>query len=530
VHRHLHARLGTIWADRAEIDVWWARRGTGLESLEKEETTAAPQRRRRRAGVAALLAGLLVLVGLYSLARRPSAPAGGGRIMVAVLPFVERGGTSDQAYFGDGLTDETIAELARLRPDLLGVIARTSAMQYKGSRKGIREIARELDVEYVLEGDVRRSATAVQVDARLIRSADQSQLFAQTYERDLGDAAAIQGEIGRRVARSLALELLPLQEARLAQSVRREPKALLAYLRGLELLNQRTGDDIYHAVASFDEAARLEPTYAAAFAARGLAYALLPTYGEFLPREYYPKARASAERALELDSTLADSHAILGVVAHEYEWDHSRAEREYREALRLNSSSVLAHQTYAELLTHLGRIEEALGQIREAQRLDPHSTIVDALRGWVLYYGRRYDESIEHLRHVVAARPDFIPAHSYLGWAYDRKGMKAEAKAEYDRVRALSQDNTPPYNWDFGTGGRRLEDLEARAVEGSFSPYELACLYAAAGRKDDTLRWLAAAAESRDPSVVIMRVDPELDPIRDDPRFAALLRHVGLAS
>jgi len=529
VHRHVHARLGSIWADRAEIDSWWAGRRTGIE---KDEARAAePQGHRPRWLTASLVAAVVVFAGLYVLVRRPrGATVGGSRIMVAVLPFVERGGATDQAYFGDGLTDETIAELARLRPDLLGVIARTSALQYKGSPKGIRDIARELEVEYVLEGDVRRSATAVQVDARLIRAADQSQLFAQTYERELGDATAIQAEIARRVAKSLALELLPLQEARLAQPTRREPRALFAYLKGLELLNERTGDDIYHAVASFDEAARLEPTYAAAFAARGLAYALLPTYGEFLPREYYPKAKASAQTALELDPTLADGHAILGVVAHEYEWDHVRAERECREALRLNPSSVLAHQIYAELLTHQGRIEEALGQIREAQRLDPHSPIVDALRGWVLYYGRRYDESIEHLRHVVAASPDFIPAHSYLGWAYDRKGMKAEAKAEYDRVRSLSQDNTPPYNWDFGTGGRRLEDLEARAAKGSFSPYELACLYAAAGRKGDSLRWLTAAAETRDPSVVIMKVDPELDPVRDDAGFQALLRRVGLSS
>jgi TolB-like protein/Tfp pilus assembly protein PilF len=525
VHRHVHARLGTIWADRSEIDVWWARRGKGLE---KEE--AAPRRRGRLATVL-LAAGILVSVPLYFLARRPARPSGGaGRILVAVLPFVERGTAPDEAYFGDGLTDETIAELARLRPDLLGVIARTSAMQYKSSPKGIREIARELGVEYVLEGNVQRSAAAVQVEARLIRAADQSQLFAQTYERELGDAAAIEGEIARRVAKSLALELLPLQEARLARSIHLEPKALLAYLRGLELLNQRTGDDTYDAVASFDEATRIEPTYAAAFAARGLAYALLPTYGEFLPRQYYPKAKASAERALELDHTLADGHAVLGVVAHEYEWDHVRAEREYREALRLNPSSVLAHQAYAELLTHLGRTEEALGQIRDAQRLDPHSPIVDALRGWVLYYGRRYDEAIEHLRRVVAMNPDFIPAHSYLGWAYDRKAMKAEANAEYDRVRALTQDNTPPYNWDFGTGGRRLEELEARATKGSFSPYELACLYAAAGRKGDALRWLTTATGSRDPSVVIMRVDPELDPVREEAGFQALLRRVGLAS
>jgi TolB-like protein len=344
VHRHVHARLGSIWADRAEIDAWWAQRGSGLE---KEEVAAAqPQRRRRGWLAAALLAGLLGSVGLYSLSRRPMEVVGGnGRIMVAVLPFNEVGSTPDQAYFSDGLTDETIAELARIRPDLLGVIARTSAMQYKKSRKGIRDIARELDVEYLLEGDVKRSAAAVRVDARLIRAADQSQLFAQTYERGLGDAAAIQGEIGRRVAKALALELLPLQEARLARATRRDPKALLAHLKGLELLNQRTGDDIYRAVASFDEAVRLEPGYANAFAGRGLAYALLPTYGEFLPRDYYPKARASAEKALELDPTLADAHAILGVVAHEYEWDHVRAERECREALRQNPSSVLAHQT-----------------------------------------------------------------------------------------------------------------------------------------------------------------------------------------
>jgi TolB-like protein len=528
VRRHVHARQGSIWADTAEIDVWWARRGTRLET--EEAGAAGPGWRRRGFVAVALITGLLASLGLYSLVRRPAGAAGAssGRIMVAVLPFLELGATADQAYFADGLTGETIAELSRLRPDLLGVIARTSAMQYRKSRKGIGDIARELDVEYLLEGDVRRTATEVWVDARLIRASDQSQLFAQTYERALGDAAAIQGEIGRRVAKSLALELLPLQEARLAQPAHRDPKALLAYLKGLELLNQRTGDDIYRAVVSFDEATRLEPTYAAAFAARGMAYALLPTYGEFLPQEYFPKAKASAEKALSLDGTLAEAHAILGVVAHEHEWDHRRAEREYRQALALNSSCVLAHQTYAELLTHAGRIEEALGQIREAQRLDPQSRIVDSLRGWVLYYGRRYDEAIEHLRHVVAANPDFIPAHSYLGWAYDRKGMVAEARAEYDRVRALSADGTSRYMWDFGKSGRQLQELESRALKGTFSAYELACLYAAAGRTDDALRWLTVACERHDPTVVEMKVEPELDPLRSDPRFDELLRRVGL--
>jgi TolB-like protein/Tfp pilus assembly protein PilF len=527
VHRHVHARRGSVWADRAEIDAWWATRGTGIE---KREAVAVglPRRRRRWLAIAAG-AALLLSAAAYLLLRLSPEAGKTGRTMVAVLPFQDFDKNGDQSYFSDGLTDETIAELSRLRPDLLGVIARTSAMRYKSSSKGISEIARELNVEYVLEGDVRRTPARVQVDARLIRAADQAQLFAQTYDSDLGDSSAIEGEIGRRVAKSLALELLPLQEARLARPARRDPKAVLAYLKGLELLNERTGEDIYSAVGSFEEAVRTEPTYAQAFAALGTAYVLLPTYGEFLPDEYYAKAAASAERALRLDPTLADAHAILGVVAHEHEWDHGRAEQEYRKAVQLNPSSVLAHQGYAELLTHMGRTEEALGEIREALRLDPHSMIADSLLGWALYYGRRYDEAIEHLQHVVAKYPDSIPAHSYLGWAYDRKGMAAEARAEYDRVRGLSKDNTSPYNWDFGTSGRGLDELEDRAKKGSFSPYELACLYAAARRPDDAVRWLTKACDSRDPSVAVMKVDPELDPIRADPRFQDLLRRVRLA-
>jgi TolB-like protein/Tfp pilus assembly protein PilF len=528
VHRHVHARLGSVWADRDELHEWWVHRGTRIE----RDDPAPPPRRRRGWLAASLAAGLVVGGAFWAVARHPPPGPRGNRVMVAVLPFEDLSGpgTRDQEYFSDGLTDETIAELSRLRPDLLGVIARTSAMQYKGSRKGIRQIAGELGVEYLLEGDVRPTAGGVHVNARLIRAADQSQLFAQAYERDLGDAAAIQGEIGRRVTKALALELLPLQEARLARPTRRDPKALLAYLKGLELLNQRTGDDVYRGVASFEEAVRIEPSYAAAYAALGTAYALLPTYGEFLPEEYYPKARASAQKALSLDATLAEAHAVLGVVAHEHDWDHARAEQEYREALRLNASSVLAHQTYAELLTHMGRIEEALEEIREARRLDPHSRIVDALLGWVLYYGRRYDEAVEHLRQVVAANPDFIPAHSYLGWTYDRMGRTAEATAEYQRVRELSADGTSRLMWDFGASGRKMEDLEARARDGSFSPYELATIYVAAGRRDDAIRWLQQACERRDSSVLELKVDPALDPLRSDPRFEELLRRVGLVA
>ena len=525
VHRHVHARLGSVWADRAEIDDWWAQRGTRIE---KEETTTPPPRWRGGWVTPGLILVLLGAIGVSLGVRRSGEPGAGARVMVAVLPFQNLDQNLEQEYFSDGLTDETIAELARLRPDLLGVIARTSSMPYKKSHKGIREIAKELNVEYVLEGGVKRTTAGVHVEARLIRAADQSQLFAQAYDRDLGNAAAIQGEIGRRVAKSLALELLPLQEARLAQSARHDPKALLAYLKGLELLNQRTGADVYRAIASFEEALHSEPSYAAAFAALGTAYALLPTYGEFLPEEYYPKARASAEKALGLDEALAEAHAVLGVVAHEHEWDNARAEREYRRALQLNPNCVLARQAYAELLTHMGRIEEALGEIRNAQRLDPHSRIVDSLLGWVLYYGRRYDEAIEHLRRVVAANPDFIPAHSYLGWAYERQGMLGEAKAEYDRVRALSADGTSRLMWDFGANGRGLGELDAGARAGNFSPYELASVYLGAGRRDEAIRWLATACDRRDASVLAMKVDPALDPLRNDPRFQALLRRVGL--
>ncbi len=528
VYRHQHARLGTVWAHRSEIDDWWTRRGTRIET--DGPPASAPHRRGRLA--ASIVAGLVVAGAFWAVARRQPQSQRGPRVMVAVLPFEDLSdpGAREPHLFADGLTDETIAELSRLRPDILGVIARTSAMQYKGSRKGIREIAGELGVEYLLEGDVRSTLGGVHVNARLIRAADQSQLFAQAYERELGDAAAIQGEIGRRVTKALALELLPLQEARLARSTRRDPRALLAYLRGLELLDQRTGNDVYRGVASFEDAVRIDPSYADAYAALGAAYALLPTYGEFLPEEYYPKAKASARKALRLDATLADAHAVLGVVAHEHDWNHAEAEREYREALRLNPSSVLAHQAYAELLTHLGRIEEALGEIREAHRHDPHSRIVDALLGWVLYYGRRYDQAVEHLRQVVAANPDFIPAHGYLGWSYERMGLTAEATAEYERVRALSADGTSHRMWDFGASGRRIEDLEARARNGSFSPYELATIYASAGRRDDAIRSLETACERRDSSVLELKVDPALDSLRIDPRFEDLLRRVGLVT
>jgi TolB-like protein/Tfp pilus assembly protein PilF len=524
VHRLVHARAGSVWADPRELDGWWTRRGRRIVG---EET---PRPRKLRLATV-LPAGLVVVAALLASLGHAPGPRGGSRIMVAVLPFenLSPSGGGASAYFSDGLTDETIAELSRIRPDLLGVIARTSAMQYKGTRKGIRQIAGELGVEYLLEGDVRPTRTGIHVNARLIRAADQGQLFAQAYERDLGDAAAIQAEIGRRVAKALALELLPLQEARLAHSTRRDPKALLAYLKGVELLNQRTGGDTYRAVGSFEEAVRLDPSYAAAHAALGTAYALLPTYGEFLPGEYYPRARSSAEMALRLDATLAEAHVVLGVVAHEHDWDHARAESEYREALRLNPSSVLAHQAYAELLTDLSRTEEALDEIREAHRLDPHSRIVDALLGWVLYYGRRYDEAAAHLRQVVAASPDFIPAHSYLGWTYERLGKTAEATAEYERVRALAADGTSHLMWDFGASGRTIEDLEARARAGTFSPYELATIYTGEGRRDDAFRWLEASCRRRESSMLEIKVDPALDPLRADPRFDGLLRRVGLA-
>lgn len=317
-----------------------------------------------------LLAGVAVLVRPLFNARPVP-----GRIMVAVLPFANLSGNPDEDYFSDGMTEEMIAQLGALRAERLGVIARTSALKYKGTHKDVAEIGKELNVEYLVEGSVRRRDGHVRINVRLIQVRDGTELWTESYERGLADVMGIQKEVAQRVARSLALELLPRQPATAAVKHAPEPAALDLYLRGRFFWNKRTEQDIRRSIELFRAAIDKDNEFARAYSGLADAYIVLETYSRAKGTETRPLAREAAMKAVQLDPESAEAHTSLAGIRH-VEWDWAGAEREFRRAIELNRNYATAHQWYSEYLAMLGRHEEAIAEARRAVELDPLSPVV----------------------------------------------------------------------------------------------------------------------------------------------------------
>jgi serine/threonine-protein kinase len=489
---------------------------------------------RRR--MAALAAGLLITVALgaaYFARQRLWSPGNSSekRIMLAVLPFDNLSGDPEQEYFSDGLTEEMIAQLGKLQPRRLGVIARTSAMHYKGSRERIDQIGRELSVGYILEGSVRRQEGRVRITAELIQVADQTPLWTESYERDVAGVFAVQDEVAGRITRSLALELLPSQQVLPHGAATTNPAAYDAYLKGRYNLSNVTAEHLKKAMTYFQKAVELDPNYAPAYA--GLADYYWGT-DELPPRVAMPKAEGYALKSLELDDTLSEAHTALAAIRFFGNRNWLVAEKEFRRALDLNPSDAEAHRLYSLYLIALGRADEAFGEIQLAQDLDPLSLNINTSRGWVLYYARQYDRAVEQCRKTLDVDPDHVSAHDCQGESYLAKGMYEQAIAELQqaassndpvRVVALARASA--------TAGKRNEarELLDRLTEISrrsyFPPYLLAGVHVALGERDQAFVWLEKAYTEGDAYLVHLKVDAALDPVRSDPRFQDLLRRLG---
>jgi TolB-like protein/Flp pilus assembly protein TadD/predicted Ser/Thr protein kinase len=461
-----------------------------------------------------------------------------GRIMLAVLPAENLSGDPAQEYFSDGLTEELIAKLGNMQPERLGVIARTSVMPYKHGRAGIDEIGGRLGVDYVLETSVRRDSNRLRITAQLIQVRDQTHLWAETYQRNLPDIFAIQSDVAGRVARSLAVELLPAAKAGMERMPTRNPEAYDAYLKGLYWWNRRTEAALRKSIDFFQQAIEKDPTYAAAYSGLANSYSVLGN-NQFLPGdETYPKARASAQMALRLDERLAEAHASLAKVMEDYDWNWTGSEAEYRRAIELNPGYATAHQWYAVLLMLLGRQDESLAQIRLARQLDPLSTRIDANVGLLLYYAHRYDEAIREIRKVLDLDPNTPFARAYLGISCLQKGMVDSAIAELSAARASESDNPLLLAYlgcAYAEGGRKseasksLHELMRQSVHQHVPPGAIAWLYTALGDRDTAFRWLNEAYDTRDPLLRFLKVEPLLNPLHSDPRFDSLLHRMNFA-
>jgi TolB-like protein/DNA-binding winged helix-turn-helix (wHTH) protein/Tfp pilus assembly protein PilF len=486
----------------------------------------------------AILAGftlfMLVALGGYYWSRPRPHTQPLARSMVAVLPFENLTGDAGQDYFTDGLTEEMIAQLGRHDPEHLGVIARTSIMHYKHSPEQLDQIARELGVQYVLEGSVRREAGRVRITAQLIQMKDQTHLLSRQYDREVSNLLALQAEIAQEIADEIQLTLGDPHKSNTAHRTvalsTPSYEAYDCYLKGRYFWNQRTAKGFQQAAEYFQQAIAKDPKYARAYAGLADTFGLMSTWNMGSQNGLMPKARAAALKALELDETLAEAHTSLALIAENYDYDWQTAEREFRRAIQLDPAYATAHQWYAEYLSWQGRIDEALAESERARQLDPLSLIIATDHGAILYFSRQYDRAIAQFRSVIDMDPHFHRA-MLIVYAYVEEGRFAEALDEVKR--RMPPDNSPwtcsTKAYVYGRWGRTAEAQHAlMKLEQIVRPPEsdLLFAYVGTGRKDQAIALLQKAYVEHSSAVVGLKVDPAFDPLRGDPRFQALLGRV----
>jgi TolB-like protein/DNA-binding winged helix-turn-helix (wHTH) protein/Tfp pilus assembly protein PilF len=490
-----------------------------------------------------ILIALLFLIG-YSgwRASRPVVVPAPSRITLAVLPFENLSGDPEQDYLSEGITEEMIMQLAQLNPARLAVIARTSSMHFKGSKKTVAQIGQELSADYVLQGSLRREGGRLRISAQLIQVDDQTHVWAQNYERDIRDLLALQDEVTRAIAAEIRVQLTPSRAA--AAGGGSAPRAVAPevhqqYLRGRYFWNKRTEAGYVKAIEYFQEAIRSNPDYAPAYAGLADAYALLGSMtNSTLPRlEAMPRARSFAEKALAFDDSLAEAHTSLAFVQMHFEHDWAAAEKGFQRAIALNPSYLTAHHWYAYCLMAQTRVEEALREIRLAQELDPLSLIINTDLAELLYYARQYDEAIQQAQKTLEMDASFALAHRVLALAYEQKGMHEESLEElHTQVRLSGRADFALAELARGyalTGNRSeaeklLRELRALNPQGPGTSYGLAFVYAALGDMDQAFFWLEKSARER-MGVILIKVQPYFDSLRSDPRMLAIERAMALS-
>jgi TolB-like protein/tetratricopeptide (TPR) repeat protein len=455
--------------------------------------------------------------------------------MMAVLPFENLSGNTEQEYFADGLTEEMISHLGQLQPKRLGVIARTSSIQYKATKKGIGEIAQELKVDYVLEGSVRRAGRRVRITAQLIETQDQTHLWSASYDRDLEDVLGVQADVARQVGTALAIELLPTDSAKVTSF---DADAHESYLRGRFYFGQRSEEGLKKAIASFEAALAIEKRCARSLSGVADSCGLLCWFGALSPTQAGPRAADAAARAIEIDSTLSEPHASLGLVKFWYEWDWRAAEEEFKHAIELNPSYAAAHQWYASYLNAMGRLEEAQVEHRRARELDPHSLMMNLNAADSYFYGRQYDRAIEHVRTLLEQEPRFFPALFNLGRAYVQKEMYDEAIVAFEKAVQFSgnREGKSALAHAYALAGRGAEarsivkELLANTAGRYVASPMIAQIFLGLGETDRVFEWLRKGVEERSYWNILLYMDPVYDTIRDDSRFRNLLKQTGFST
>jgi TolB-like protein/Flp pilus assembly protein TadD len=459
------------------------------------------------------------------------------KLMLAVLPFENLSGNKKQEYLSDGLTEELITQLGRLNPERLGVIARTSAMQYKSTRKSIQQIGRELGVAYVLEGSVRRSRNRVRVTAQLIQVSDQTHLWAQGYERELRDILALQRHVSQAVAKEIEIKLARQELSRLDAGAI-NPAAYETYLKGRYLWNKRTLDSLENSVRYFERVIELDPGYAPAYAGLADSYLTLHDDGHLPPTRALGNAKRAAAKGLRIDETLAEAHTSLAH-AHFHEFNWPAAGAEFKRAIELNPNYPAAHFYYANYLVARECFGEAIAEAQRAQALDPVSLTAGSNIANILYHSRLYDLAIEQSLKVLDMDRNFARAHEDLGHAYEQKGKYDQAIRAL-RTAVTNSGRSPAYlgslAYAYTVSGHRkeaaklFEELTKVARKRYVSAYVFALVCAGLKDKDGAFAWLRKACDEYSSALIFLKVNPRFAALRSDARFHDLLGHVGLCS
>lgn len=559
VHRHLHDKQGSVFALRAEVDLWLDGRrlppGPGPDAEAEppgegplDMVTPAPgpdlpaasggqgtERTRIAPRILWALLGLCLAAGAWTLARRLSHARPGPAL--AVLPFVNLGEEKNQEYFSDGFTEELITQLGQQQGEGARVVALRSALGYRNTEKRPRQIAQELGVDYLLQGSVRRAGDRVRVTAHLVRGQDETHLWDRSYDRDARDILLLQRDVADAIADGISLRLDPGRTR--PKTVK--PEAYAAHLKGRYFWNKRTPQDLFRALEQFQAAARLDPTFAPPQVGIADCYALLGSaeMGALAPREAMPLAKQAVMSALALAPDLAEAHASLGHLRLIYEWDWAGAESSFRRAIELNPGYATAHQWYALYLNARGRSDEALDELRTAEELDPLSPAVKSALAEAHYFARRFDEAEAASRKALELDPGFILGYLNLGRALEMQGRHDEAITVLRQGWELS-GRAPGMSLFLGhayaaKGERRkaeelLELLRHPPEAGGRPPYVpalfLAGIQGGLGDRDGELLSLRKALDERCEYLIYLAREPMADPIRKDARFKAILKAV----
>jgi TolB-like protein/DNA-binding winged helix-turn-helix (wHTH) protein/Flp pilus assembly protein TadD len=479
---------------------------------------------------------LLVLLGVTAWILRPKNGPSPVIRSLAVLPLENLSHDPSQDYFADGMTDELITELGQISE--LRVISRTSAMTYKGAHKSLPQIAGELNVDAVVEGTVLRSGDQVRITAQLIQASADKHLWAQSYEGDVHQTLALQRQVARAIAEEIQIELTSHERDVLKSVKTVNPDAYEAYLKGRFFWNKRTADGMKEAISYFSQAIEKDPNYAPAYAGLTDSYALAGDwkYGVLAPKDAYPKAKAAAVKAVELDGTLGEAHISLALCLDNFDWDFSYAGKEFTRGIELSPSYATGHDWYGWHLASLGRNGEALGQVEKAENLDPLSLIISSDLAEEFLIDHRYDEAATQTQKTINMDRFFAPAHYVMGATFVQKHKYDEAISELQKATQLSEGSTA-FNanlaYAYAVSGRRneavkiLADLKNQSQHGFSNAPEIALVYVGMNDKDQAMTWLNKAFDERFSPWVLMR--PAFDPLRSDPRFQDLMHRIGLS-